>query len=465
MLLKRTRVNTHFAVLLTIISQISKAERLHSDTNFYQCLEQNKPSTTKLGEEHRNSELTKLKTQLKKLFPQQGIAIQKKIDRFIAVSAKDPKMQTESEELAHFLNQIHGYSKDTDKKTDILQLWKKFNNPESRSSLAIGKSERCIQGKDPNFEEFIKPLKVEIRRLLHSHPSSRQVLSILDQVSLQPAGSKTFFGATADYQLKTPRICINPEEAAPLLIPKLIHELTHAKSSKLKHLNYQFTEAASKWQNIHLQKDQAEADLHDFEDLIKKDYIAKLETDTLVPQLESKGLVSYNQVFAELAKTAKDNPYQTQQMIGRRNHTMRLAKFMSLKSQSDKLFERLGNTRAKYDSERFLDEHRAYLQEYLAAVHLVHQKPEIFCKIWVPSHAQKRPVRFFEAYIELEGRLLEGSFSEWLADLYTFKTNSYIATSIYENEKERKIKKNLLSSAKEIISLQLKKENLKVKSN
>ncbi|MFK7822825.1 MAG: hypothetical protein AB8G05_01610 [Oligoflexales bacterium] len=461
MQLKRIRVYTHIAALFLILSNLGKAERIHSDTNFQQCLEQNTFSIGQLGEDYRNLELKRLRNELEQQFPKRKAKTIKHIDAFIRLSAKDPRLQEKSEILANYLNELHGYSSSSSmKKNSLFKLWLKFNSPQLRSSLAIGRNERCIQGKDSNFDTFINPLKVEIRRQLSGHSSSRQVLNILEQVSFQPAGSKSFFGATADYQDKRHRICVNPEEATPLLVPKIIHELTHAKSLKLRRLNQLFSQSVSKWQSFHMQRDQAEAELYDFEDQIKKQYLSSLETDNLLPKLKANKILGFDQIFAELSKMQNDNPYNLKETVTRRSHSMKLVKFLELDRKSNELFEIMGKARSDYDVERYFDEHRAYLREYFAAVYLSKKHPEVFCKIWVPSYAQKRPVRFFETYLELESRLLSGKFSMWLADLYTFKTKSYIVNSLYKDEQKKEIKKEILKSAKAIVSSQLKQETL-----
>lgn len=458
---KRTRVYTHMAALCLILPNMSNAERIHSDTNFEQCLAQNSFLVEKLGEANRKHELERIRIELTHKFLTQTKAVDEAISRFSAIKLSDQSLQVKSETLANFINQVYGFpSAKATKKNNLFRLWLQFNSASSRSSIAIDRSDRCVQGDDSNFKAFIAPLKAEMRRLLSGHPSSKQVLQMLDQVKFQAAGSKTFFGATADYVNKKPRICINPEEATPLLVPKLVHELTHVQSSKLRNLNQQFSNAAGQWQVFHIQKDQAEADLYDFEDKIKKQYLTSLETDNLLPKLREKNLGGFDEVFAELSGMQKENPYTFQENIARRNHSLKLVKLISLSRKSDSLLKKMEGARTNYDIERFLDEHRAYLREYFAAVYMSKKHPEVFCKIWVPSFAQKRPVRFFEAYLELESRLLSGKFSSWLANLYTFKTKSYIASSLYEDENKKELKKEVLASAQKIISSQLKQEKL-----
>ena len=451
----------HIVVLCLVLPNLSKAERVHSDTNFYQCLEQTTFLTEKLGGEHRDSELNRLKSELIQRFPKKKSEIINKIQSFIRINKKDPEMQNKNEEFAIYLNQIYGYpSSPSIKKSALFNLWLKFARADLRSSLGIGRSERCIQGDDAKFKAFMTPLKVEIKRVLSDHSSSREVLKLLDEVSFETAGSKTFFGATADYQNNKPRICVNPEEAIPLLVPKIIHELTHTKNLKMRQLNLIFSQAASEWQSIHIQQDQAEAELYDFEDNIKKQYLTKLETDNLIPKLKSKNLVGFKEIFEALSQMQNQNPYNMNEAATRKLHSRKIAKFIELDRKSDKLFKQMAKARSNYDIERFLDEHRAYLKEYFAAVYLSRKQPEVFCKIWVPSYAQKRPVRFFEAYLELESRLLHGNFSKWLGDLYTFKTKSYVISSLYKNERTKEIKKPILDSARAIISSQLKQEKL-----
>ena len=461
MQLKRTRVRTQIATLCLILPNLSKAERNHSDTNFNQCLEQNTIKVGKLGEGYRKQELERIKKLLIHKFPDKKNDISKNFKEFTDISAKDPSLQEKSESLSHFLNELYNNSKsDPTKKSSLYNLWLKYNSPNKRSSLGIGRSDRCIQGLDSNFKALTPSLKTEVRRLLSGHNQSRQVLSALEQVNFQPAGSKAYFGATADYANKKARICINPEEAIPLLIPKLIHELTHVNSIKLRNLKQLFSSAAAHWQSFHMQKDQAEAELYDFEENIKKQHLASLETDNLLPKLKSKNLKGFDEVFTELSKMQKENPYTQKETISRRSHSMKLVKFISLRNKSDELLKKMEAARTNYDIERFYDEHRAYIREYSTAVYLSKNQPKIFCKIWVPSFAQKRPVRFFEAYLELESRLLSGKFSSWLADLYTFETKSYVPSSLYQDENKKKIKEEVLASAQSIIYSQLKGEKL-----
>jgi hypothetical protein len=111
--------------------------------------------------------------------------------------------------------------------------------------------------------------------------------------------------------------------------------------------------------------------------------------------------------------------------------------------------------RNRLDVERFIDEHRAYAAGLKSAWSLVKDYPDYFCRVWVPSYQEKKPVRFYQAFTKLEAQFSDGSFSEWLGNEYTFVATNYLQTSLYKSgEKGQGLKPDVLRRASEAIRLE-----------
>lgn len=358
------------------------------------------------------------------------------LERLSKLDKQKPGFQDESEQSSLHLNRH--FLPDKFKLHPLYQGWLKFPTSSDRSDSAAGLQTRCIENPDIKFEQFIKTFRPLLLQLFHNFQLGQDLLRGLDKVDFLPAGKRSLFGASADYSKEKSRICINPEESTPFLFAKLMHELTHALNDTSRTLLKSFNQKIKEWNQVSSLVEASETLLYDFESNFNDSEQNLPDTDSMMESFRSQSKIDLKSVMNLLS--SKKQAYKDPKTQIRQHSSLFVSwheAVLKKKSENQALIE----SRKKLDQERFIDEHRAYLIEYQAAVFLVQESPEFYCRLWAPSFAKGRPALYYETYRSLEEKFFDGKFSEWLADLYTNKSNSYMPESIYiyQNGKNQNI--------------------------
>ena len=379
--------------------------------------------------------------------------------RLSSLPLDDSRRQVVSELLAIQLNRELAPPKDTFSK-ELVALWNRYRDPKTRAPISLDRADECIQEPDPIFQQFAAAL----RRVIHLGLEDRTHLSSglsqnLQVLPMLPAGTKAFFGATVNLgNSGRPRICVNPEEAPPLLVAKISHEMVHATNSALMERRQRFTRLVSQWHQQTAALAQIEEALIEFDDRLIDSENGGF--DSIIDALPESWLTDAEQKAAKKTIMRKLGAASFRMDKDGRDQAKLLetwGKFLGKKVELGKSAATIAIERRILDQERFLDEHRAYLVSLKVAYSLVASEPEFFCTLWVPSFAARRPVPFFAAYLPLEARIKSGRLSQWLAETYV-GAKLYLPSSIYQPGSD-KILPALLARGANIVKTSLESAN------
>lgn len=413
------------------------AQSLAKTSALFHCIDKVVVPFRPVRKDSRKQELARINAFLVERFPQYSKKLRPQLQAFASLRQKQAGFQDQSEKLSLLLNEILLSKKRRGFTKSFWNLWSNFSSSNKRAPSGLGKAKACLNGKDAQFTFFISKLKPVLFQFLKENPTFVEELNFFAKVKFAPAGAKTYFGATTDRTTENPRVCINPEEAVPYLFPKIIHELSHAKSELLEKLNSRYKSLLGEIKNLQGQLEDVENLLFDFEDNLKEQYVDAFEADALMPWLSKMNYKS--QSLLQQGLKDRIGNLQIYKSSSYERHSKLLFSLYEITAKNSALLVRYKLFRKKFDRSRYLDEHVAYIKEYLAAVSLSEKDPDFFCRLWVPSYQYARPVRFFETYLDLEKRLFEGGFSQWLAEVYTFETKSYEVDSLFLQMKGKKI--------------------------
>lgn len=373
---------------------------------------------------------------LKKVFSQNQLILDQ-LNILLQQDSEASGYQTDMESASMILNQFTEF-KHAKFSKELDDFWKTYHQPKLRAPSAIGKDTECLSdNSDTQFKLFAQKLKNIIHSVFKSSPFNKPLLSeTLPSTLFLPAGSKTFFGATANLDgEQKKRICINPEEACPFLLPKLLHELTHAQNNELMQLRLSFSKLTNEWQKQLTITTENEEKLLEFDDNLES--AAPISFDILTEtQPESDPIEIKKWAENSKNKISEHGSYKDiSKQEGLKKHLTLWQSYTDNLIELKKLALQIKSIRMTLDQQRFLDEHRAYINELKSAQWLVNQVPQYFCKLWVPSFAAKRPVPFYAAYLLLAEKFDKNQFSQWLAETYV-NAKLYLPTSIYVSEKK-----------------------------
>jgi hypothetical protein len=354
------------------------------------------------------------------------------------IQPKDPAFFSSVQHLSFLMNQIQfPKEKRTAEMNQILGLWEKFPTTASRSELGLGKNDGCLFEEDKKFSAYSQALKEVMKTVFAKTDVGKDMIPLIDQIELRPSGTQAFYAAAHRVE-ETPKgwksvICINPDEAPPNLLVRMMHEYKHAQNKSLNGLHREYRKKFEDWATARKKFDAKQNTLQkrfgelfngldgDVQDIT--DELEELDSD------DQDAIVE--QLAGYVAEMASDefllNPEAFPEM------TTNLSEWSKERKVLEKSKIELLALKGKIDVERYLDEHRAYAIDYHGGRQLVASMPKFFCELWVPSYRYQRPVRYFQIFQEVEHEVAQGRFSEWLANKYTFEGKSYLPQSLYTN--------------------------------
>lgn len=122
-------------------------------------------------------------------------------------------------------------------------LWLRYPSPALRTSAKERVKDTCLPlDGDANFRTYASGLAALMGDLADRSKALADLKAHIDLSTILPAGLLASFAATVSW--KDPgqaRICVNPEEAPPQILIRMMHELRHAMNKDMgrRHLAYE----------------------------------------------------------------------------------------------------------------------------------------------------------------------------------------------------------------------------------
>ncbi|MEZ4741995.1 MAG: hypothetical protein R3B45_06070 [Bdellovibrionota bacterium] len=411
---------------------LEKEKNYSFQSPFEQCKIYPRGKTAQENQKEEKKALYSLKAEFKKDYPLADSALNKIFDQVINTPPNKEDYQTSLEKLSNLLNKLDRPKiKLSSKAAVFIKTQNKFNSSKKRAPSALGKNDRCIKDNSKQFDEFSIGLRKSLKLYFSNHDFAKKLLTLMQNIRFFPSGSRVFFGATTARTKQKPHICINPEEETTLLLPKMLHELTHAQNKEIAILSEDFDQKKGLWRDTNKAFRKIDDQLRNFDKELSPDSEIEAENmSELVEELTENQLSNIVQLLKETAST--NIPYsRIPTEKGFIQHAKLLQKWKETFEKEIETRKEAVKVRKQLDIMRYYDEHLAYAISLKAAYTLVKEDPDFFCQIWVPSYQKKRPVLFYQAYQDLEEKIHSQTFSHWLADLYTFETNNFLKESLY----------------------------------
>jgi hypothetical protein len=397
--------------------------------------------------------LESLQGAFKKQFPKDDAELNSTFLPVVQTMPDDIDHQSRLESLTILLNRLEfKEARLTEPMIALTKSFSLFNSPIKREPKSLGKKDECIRVPSRQFRDYAVVLRDSINTFFRSYDFSAPLVKTLEQTPMLPSGTRVFFGATTTHENDRAIICVNPEEDTILAIPKIMHELVHVNNKTVAALAARYDLSRKKWQISKTAFAAIEAELVKFDDHVDK--TSEMDSDNLRELVGDLDTSHPEVILSILTKTNdKNNPYLDLTLAaGFAKQTKLLAQWKSTATQVELDKNEAISNRTELDVERFFDEHGAYGVGLKAAWAMINENPEYFCRAWVPSYQEKRPVRFFQSFEKLESQIYEKTFSAWLANEYSFVASNYLKTSLFpDGEKEKGLKPELEKKGQQIL--------------
>ncbi len=389
-----------------------------------------------LGKEHIEKEFKRLERLFKIEYPLDVEKIDKAFGKLRKLPTGDSSYHHKLEELTLVLNQLT-FNKNRPKglAKRVISLWQAYPSAKRRSPSAMGRNEACLK---TNIDKSFKAMNGELVAILKESFANQSFvnkqLKKLTSTDFLPAGSRTYFAALAQLdENNNMNICVNPEEAPPFLLPKYLHELTHAKNQELTRKKIDYNKALDDWRKAKKALDKADDELIKFNAELKSD--SEIDASNVMDQAVNISYPNLEKIRLMLKTTkAIKEPYLRFHLEkGIHDHSILIMNWLYTLRKEHETSANMLKKRRNLDKSRFLDEHHAYFVSLKSALMIVKSQPEYFCRLWVPSYQQKRPIRFYQGYEHIEKHIKANSLGEWIADIYTLKSKMYLKDAIYKN--------------------------------
>lgn len=410
------------------------------------------------SETDRLAYLKSMKSELKKQFLLNDADLNAGFAPAFELNPENPDYQIRLEELTVILNQLEfRKAKLTERATRTQRKFDLFNSAIKREPQASGRNDECLLSPSQKFLDYAAVLRDTTEDLLAGYAFGPPLIETLKKTNLLPSGSRVFFGATTNRSGGKIKVCLNPEEETALLIPKLLHEIAHASNKEIARQTVHYEESKARWLAAKKSFEDVEEQLLKFDDQVDKNSDMNSENlRELVSEIDS---ADQTVIRSLLQRTAvSKSPYLRHSLEHGIEAQSSLLSAWKLKlDQLEQEKTAAVKERTALDTARFYDEHIAYSVQLFAAWGMVQAEPEFFCRLWVPSFQQKRPVRFFQAFELLESQFYNGTFSDWLANEYSFVAPNYLKTSLYtDGLKDLGLRPEIRKRAREILAEQLR---------
>ena len=426
-------------------------------SSFTKCALYNQTGVSLSATSNRELYLKNLERHAKQAYPDLAIKIKSSFKKVRDTSIKDPGYQRQMESLSLVLNEA--YQVQGVQNAKIWKFWELFASSRRRAPEAKEKRQICIETSTTEFKNFRKKLVDLLFYYFNSNQIFHHHLNYLklNIDKIYAAGELNYFGATVSQSTRNSiRLCINPEEAPPLLLPKMIHEITHATNKTLQSSHKAFKEIGKAYKKQVQLQDAAFDKLLEIEEHLKAD--SPIELDLMMDLLAKKSSIKQKELIETMRRRLGGlNPFKNKNLnTGIELYANALVEWKEKDKDQKSMYRKFLSAGINLDQLRFIDEHRAYAYELIAAWHLIDQFPNQFCSLWVPSFQLKRPARFPHVYLNIENLIKKNQVGKFLKKHYV-DTGSYLTEAIMDQKPTgSQIKESLLSRGTNEIELVLK---------
>lgn len=335
-------------------------------------------------------------------------------------------------------------------------LWNEFSSPANRSKNGLKDKTTCIIEDSIAFQQFRQKFLKTYSSYFSSSKFFQPQLDFLNKNlnSIFPSGHRAFFGATVSVSNGKNRLCINPEESPLLLLAKVSHETVHAINNEILKMKLVFYKKREKLVEARNNLEAKYDALINFEDYLTPDSALDIDTviDAIPPKMPDakakKFIQGYVSNATQEAKKVKSPFKGISDERGVKAYSELLHGWYTELGRKVQYQGELFKFKARLDRLRFLDENRAYGHSLISAIHLLKNHPRDFCEILVPSFQAKKPVLFYEAYLDLQQHIQSGTLGKFIAESY-ISQGAYLETAILNEDKE--IKQSLQLEARKIL--------------